>query len=265
MRLKFSKFSATGNDFIVIDNRNKITSPDNHTMWNRLCARKTGIGADGVLLLENSKKYDFKMRYLNSDGYESEMCGNGARAISYFAKTLSITSQKPNQYSFETMNSSYLAEIYKEHVKLKMTELSEIRLVDLEIFNEFERSIYMNTGVPHSVFQVNSIDDFDVLGKGRDIRYHQCFKNGCNVNFFAVTGERTLAIRTYERGVEDETLACGTGATATAIAASMFFNWKDKIQITTLGGQLEIIFDDKFENVFLCGEVSELFTGFVNV
>lgn len=259
--LEFTKMNATGNDFIVIDNRNQIVSAENHDLWKKLCSLKTGIGADGVLLLEKSAKADFKMRYINADGGEVEMCGNGGRAITAFAHEL--LGKQTSTYKFETMNGVYecsLDEVYG--YRLKMTELYDVDKIDLSVLPiENKHAMYMNTGVPHSVFEVENILSYPVFEKGKLVRYNSIFPKGSNANFFEVLGPAHLRIRTYERGVENETLSCGTGVTATAIAAAKIYKWSDEIKLDTMGGVLAVKFNSDFSSVYLCGKVEKVFNG----
>jgi diaminopimelate epimerase len=263
--LEFTKMNATGNDFVVIDNRDHIVTAENRELWSKLCSLKTGIGADGVLLLENSSKADFKMRYINADGGEVEMCGNGARAITSFAHD--ILNEKKSTYKFETMNGLYECSTDPIHgFRLKMTELydvDKIKLDSLHIKNKHQ--IYMNTGVPHAVFEIENILEYPVFETGKKVRYDSMFAKGTNANFFEVLKPKHLRVRTYERGVENETLSCGTGVTATALAASKFYGWQDEIILETLGGRLAVQFNSDFTSVYLCGKVEKVFTGRVSI
>lgn len=264
--ITFSKYNATGNDFIVIDNREQKYKADDKALWNRLCQLKTGIGADGVLLLEKSEKSDFKMRYINADGGEVEMCGNGARTITAFAHEL--LTLKKEVYQFETMNGIYECSLDKVYgYRLKMTELKEvgeISLSDLQDKLQASRSYYLNTGVPHAVFEIKNILDYPVFNNGKDVRYQERFPKGSNANFFEVIEDRHIRIRTYERGVENETLSCGTGATATALAAAKFYDWKEEVVLETLGGRLAVKFSPDWKDVYLCGKVEKIFDGKIN-
>ncbi|MGZ3789815.1 MAG: diaminopimelate epimerase [Bacteriovorax sp.] len=259
--LEFTKMNATGNDFIVIDNRNQIVDALNTELWKKLCALKTGIGADGVLLLEKSEKADFRMRYINADGGEVEMCGNGARSITAFAHD--VLDSKKDSYTFETMNGLYECSLDSVYgYRLKMTELydvDKIKLDSLDIKNK--HSMYMNTGVPHCVFEVENILEYPVFERGKSVRYSPLFVKGSNANFFEVIEPKHLRVRTYERGVENETLSCGTGVTATAIAAAKIYGWSDEIILETLGGRLAVKFNKDFSSVYLCGKVEKVFTG----
>lgn len=263
-KINFTKINATGNDFIVIDNRKNVVSVDNRELWKKLCALKTGIGADGVLLLENSDKADFKMRYINADGGEVEMCGNGGRAITNFAHDL--LEFKKNTYRVETMNGIYECSYDAIHgYRLRMTELYDVDKIKLDSLNiKSKRSMYLNTGVPHCVFEVENILEYPVFEKGKNIRYNSMFEKGTNVNFFEVIRPRHLRIRTYERGVENETLSCGTGVTATAIVAAKAYSWKEEIILETLGGRLAVQYNDNFSEIYLCGKVEKIFIGIIN-
>jgi diaminopimelate epimerase len=263
MKINFTKFNATGNDFIVIDNQSLAFDALDKSQWSKLCSLKTGIGADGVLLLEKSDKVDFKMRYVNADGGEVEMCGNGARAITAFAHE--VLNQKKEIYKSETMNGVYecaLDPVYG--FRLKMTELydmDKIKLNDLNHSMNAKNSLYMNTGVPHAVFEIEKILDYPVFTHGKTVRYDARFPKGSNANFFEVISPKHIRIRTYERGVENETLSCGTGATATALAAAAFYNWNDEVVLETLGGKLAVKFSEDFKDIYLCGQVEKIFTG----
>lgn len=259
--LKFTKMNATGNDFIVIDNRCGIVNAEDKKLWHRLCQLKTGIGADGVLLLEPSAQYDFKMRYINADGGEVEMCGNGARAITAFAHD--VLDQKKESYLFETMNGVYECSLDPVHgFRLKMTELYDVERFNLESLGiDCQNSMYMNTGVPHCVFEVKNLLEYPIFEKGKSVRYNPLFEKGTNANFFEVTGPKHLRVRTYERGVENETLSCGTGVTATALAAAKIYGWSDEIILETLGGRLAVLFNKDYSSVYLCGKVEKVFMG----
>ena len=262
-QINFTKFNATGNDFIIIDNRSLIFEAAEKNKWAKLCSLKTGIGADGVLLLEKSEKYDFKMRYINADGGEVEMCGNGARAITAYAHEVLDTHKE--LYKFETMNGVYecaLDDVYG--YRLKMTELydeGKISLNDLERSVKAKKSYYMNTGGPHAVFEIEKILDYPVLDNGRLVRHDARFPKGSNVNFFEQISPKNIRSRTFERGVENETLSCGTGAVACALTAAKLYGWSGEVVLETLGGRLAVKFSEDFKEVYLCGKVEKIFTG----
>jgi diaminopimelate epimerase len=189
------------------------------------------------------------------------MCGNGARAITAFAHEL--LDIKKNSYQFETMNGIYECALDSDHgFRLKMTELYDVDKINLELLGiNSKHSLYMNTGVPHCVFEVEDVAKYPVFEQGRSVRYNQLFAKGSNANFFEVIGSKHLKVRTYERGVENETLSCGTGVTATAIAAARIYQWSDEILLETLGGRLAVLFNSDFSSVYLCGKVEKVFTG----
>ncbi|MCB4792036.1 MAG: diaminopimelate epimerase [Elusimicrobia bacterium] len=272
-KIDFYKISAAGNDFIMIDNRKKVLSGDLSSLAKRLCQRKLSIGADGLILIEKSKKADFKMCYYNSDGSHAAMCGNGGRSIARFANLLGITSKK---MAFETDAGLVNAEILKNNIRLELYEPKDVRLdFPLKVGEkEFDVS-FIDTGVPHTVVAVSNIDKIDVCGLGQMIRYHKEFSPaGTNVDFIQKKNENTIYVRTYERGVEDETLACGTGVVASAIIASMKKLVKEPVHCITRGGDtLYVSFtlntEDDFispvSNVHLEGPAEVTFTGSVNI
>ena len=258
--MKFYKYSATGNDFIIFDHRHgelKNYSPE----WGQsLCARSLGVGADGILLLEPSKAYDFKMRYFNSDGKEAEMCGNGARAISHFAHTV-VALKAQADYEFETLSGVFRTYVNGDQVQITMTQFNDINTVNLDFLNSYERQFYIDTGVPHVVLQVDAIDKINVEQEGRKIRMNPAFQKGANVNFFEDKGEGRLVLRTYERGVERETLACGTGVTATAYAQQTW-QGNQKLKIQAQGGEYEVLpFDATKNEMIMQSKVKLVYTG----
>ena len=240
MMLECFKYQGTGNDFVLIDNRNQdILLTTEQIKW--LCDRRFGIGADGLMLLEFQEGVDFKMVYYNSDGNESSMCGNGGRCITAFAKRLGIIE---NSAKFMAIDGVHESKIEDEFVSLKMNEVKQIETG--------ENYYYLNTGSPHYVKFVDDIDNFDVFTEGKKIRYNDRFKEeGTNVNFIQKK-EHELVVRTYERGVENETLSCGTGVTAAALVAALTGNstTKNNCSIKTLGGNLNVTFEKVLESNF---------------
>ena len=240
MMLECFKYQGTGNDFVLIDNRNQdILLTTEQIKW--LCDRRFGIGADGLMLLEFQEGVDFKMVYYNSDGNESSMCGNGGRCITAFAKRLGIIE---NSAKFMAIDGVHESKIEDEFVSLKMNEVKQIETG--------ENYYYLNTGSPHYVKFVDDIDNFDVFTEGKKIRYSDRFKGeGTNVNFIQKM-EHELVVRTYERGVENETLSCGTGVTAAALVAALTGNstTKNNCSIKTLGGNLNVTFEKVLESNF---------------
>lgn len=254
--LEFWKYSGSGNDFVIIDNRLKIIKNVKRAAI-KLCDRKNGIGADGLLLLENSKIADFKMRIINSDGSEAEMCGNGARCIAHFAYKNGIAKSNMN---FETKAGIIDAYVKNFNVKVKLTKPHSFRQNIKISYNNQEFDIYfINTGVPHAVIFVNDINNINVNEIGRYIRFHKEFEPaGTNVNFVKVIDKRNIVIRTYERGVEQETLACGTGATASAIISSFVSQMEEPINVLTKGGEKLKVY---LSPVYLEGKIKPVFKG----
>ena len=241
--LRFTKMNGAGNDFILFDNRTENIDLDRNQIA-QLCDRHRGIGADGILLLEKpTNRADFRMRYFNADGGEAEMCGNGARCFARFANK--VGGQKA-KISFETPAGVISAELKGDLVTLRMTEPTDLRLnVDLPMADENKTVHFINSGVPHVVIPVAKIDNADVRRDGAAIRHHKMFSpNGTNVNFIEKRGPNKIAIRTYERGVEDETLACGTGIVASALIFAASEKSSSPITVLARGGdELQVGFE----------------------
>jgi diaminopimelate epimerase len=266
--LRFTKMNGAGNDFILIDNRAGDVHLDRSQIAH-LCDRHRGIGADGILLLEKAANHaDFRMRYFNADGGEAEMCGNGARCFARFAKKVAGVQKK---ISFETPAGVISAELVGDLVTLQMTEPTDLRLdIKLPVANENKTVHFINSGVPHVVIPVPRIDDVDVRREGSAIRYHKMFSpRGANVNFLEKRGPKKIAARTYERGVEDETLACGTGIVASALIFAAIEKVNGPISVTARGGdELKVGFkksDNQFHNVTLTGPAEFVFEGTVEI
>jgi diaminopimelate epimerase len=266
--LRFTKMNGAGNDFVLIDNRAGNVDL-NRDQIAHLCDRHRGIGADGILLLENtSNRADFRMRYFNADGGEAEMCGNGARCFARFANKVAGT---PDKISFETPAGVISAELNGDLVTLRMTEPTDLRLnVKLAVPGENKTIHFINSGVPHVVIPISRIDDVDVRREGAAIRYHETFSpKGANVNFIEKRGANKIAVRTYERGVEDETLACGTGVVASAIVFAASENIKGPVGVLVRGGdELQVAFEKtgmQFKNVTLTGPAEFVFEGTTEV
>ena len=266
--LRFTKMNGAGNDFILFDNRRGDINLDRNQIA-LLCDRHRGIGADGILLLEKPiNRADFRMRYFNADGGEAEMCGNGARCFARFANEVGGQKEK---ISFETPAGVISAELKENLVTLRMTEPTDLRLnVDLPMATENKTVHFINSGVPHVVIPVAKIDDADVRREGAAIRYHKLFSpNGTNVNFIEKRGPNRIAIRTYERGVEDETLACGTGIVASALIFATSENTNGPISVIARGGdELEVGFEksgDRFRDVTLTGPAEFVFEGTIEI
>ena len=252
--ITFYKYQGTGNDFVIIDNRDGSIHLSKEQVA-LLCHRRFGIGADGLMLLNTLEGYDFAMKYYNADGNESTMCGNGGRCLSRFARDCGIDR---TEYSFMAIDGVHEA-VFAENgwVELKMTDVKSIGTHD----NDF----VLNTGSPHYVQQVADEKMVDVFAAGKAIRNSSPFvKEGINVNFVAIK-EEGLFVRTYERGVEDETLSCGTGVTASALALGKKNEGLNIVAIKTLGGDLRVKFialaDGSFTDVWLCGPAEFVFKG----
>ena len=260
--------NGAGNDFVLIDNRLGDVHLD-RSQIARLCDRHRGIGADGILLLEKaSNRADFRMRYFNADGGEAEMCGNGARCFARFANKVA---GGEGTISFETPAGVISAALIGDLVTLQMTEPIDLRLnVKLTVASENRIVHFINSGVPHVVIPVSRIDDADVRREGAAIRYHEIFSpKGANVNFIEKRGPTKIAVRTYERGVEDETLACGTGVVASALVFAAMEDVSGPIEVLVRGGdELQVGFekiDNQFRNVTLTGPAEFVFEGAIEV
>ena len=255
MKIPFYKYHGTGNDFIIIDNRKMIFPKEDQKWIEEICTRRFGIGADGLMLVENSNISDFKMIYYNSDGKIGSMCGNGGRCIVAFAHYLGIFKTKT---TFEAIGEMYEAKIENGLVSLKMNDVNKI------ISNPDH--YFLDTGSPHHIAFEDNVDGIDVYQLGKKIRYGSpYFENGTNVNFVEQIDNNTFKVRTYERGVENETLSCGTGVTAVAIASHLSNRSKsNQIKLQTLGGDLQVSFTVKnnmYKNIILKGPATFIFKG----
>ncbi len=259
MKLNFFKYQGTGNDFILIDNREAVFPKNNSELVAKLCDRKFGIGADGLILLENASEANFTMDYYNSDGHGSTMCGNGGRCIVAFAKKLGLIDEKA---LFMAVDGLHEAIISDDQVKLKMIDISTIET--------HQDHLFLDSGSPHHISYVSNVAEVDVKNNGSKIRYGApYFESGSNVNFVEQIDEATFKVRTYERGVEDETLSCGTGVTAVAIASHKTKKTTETtVQLQTPGGNLEVSFtpdNNGYKNVFLKGEAILVFEGTIMI
>lgn len=259
-KLKFTKLSGLGNDFILFDNRQRWFSGEERDFFRKICQRRTGIGADGVILLEDSDGANFKYRHFNADGSVAEMCGNGARSICYYAVTHQIV---PKNLSFEIHGAIYHAAVEGNQVRLAMPPPEKIQ-TEIGIISEdfLEEGGFVQVGVPHLVVFTPALDAVEVAAIGRKYRYHPFFPAGANVNFVQILDARTIRIRTYERGVEAETLACGTGSTAAVIIANLQKGLEPPVTVKNTGGDLQFTWENPaFDPIFMQGAVEMVFQG----
>ena len=257
MILNFSKYQGTGNNFVMVDNRTKIFPNGNTDIISYLCDRNFGIGADGVILIENDTESDFRMIYYNPDGTET-MCGNGGRCAVAFARDLGMIQ---NQTTFNAFDGLHFASIDGKDISLQM--------IDVDTVQHNTYYSFLNTGTPHHVELVNDLTDYPVFTRGKELRYNLYGEKGSNIDFVEQKNSDTFRVRTYEKGVEDETLACGTGVTAVAIA--MHHSGKttaNTIKLPVEGGTLKVSFDftdGTYSNVFLIGPAKFIFKGSIEL
>lgn len=258
-KVTFFKYQGTGNDFIIIDNRQAIFENTDTNAIARLCDRRFGIGADGLMLLENHDTLDFTMVYYNADGNESSMCGNGGRCLTSFAQYLGIVN---GTAKFEATDGIHLAHLFENgDVSLQMSNVPVVQVFDGHVFT--------NTGSPHHVQLTDNIDHTDVFNQGRHLRNELYGKEGANINFVEPQGGNLFKVRTYERGVEDETLSCGTGVTAVALAMhSTQQTSTNDVQLLTPGGNLKVSFQPTphgYQDIWLTGPAVQVFKGEIDI
>jgi len=260
MQVHFFKYQGTGNDFIILDNRKHEYNVLSSEQIRRFCDRRFGIGADGLMLLNEKTGYDFEMKYYNADGKEGSMCGNGGRCMVRFAYQLGL---HRSLYNFLASDGEHEAEIDTDGIiSLKMKNVTGIR--------KFHSDFILDTGSPHYIKMVSDVMNVDVFKKGHDIRYSKEFEeDGINVNFVEQISDDKIIVRTYERGVEDETYSCGTGVTAAALVCYHNENGFNEVEVKTLGGNLSVEFDrideGEYENIWLCGPAEKAFEGTVEL
>ncbi len=256
MKLTFYKYQGTGNDFILLDNRNNQFDNLTTQQVHRLCDRKFGIGADGLMLMNKKEGYDFHMTYYNSDGRLSSMCGNGGRCMIRFATQMGI-----HRYSYR-----FLAADGEHEGEVDNNNVVRLKMSDVDKVEEHSSYAILNTGSPHFVKYASDIMNVDVVETGRDIRNSKPYlEEGINVNFVETTDDDAIYVRTYERGVEDETLSCGTGVVAAALVSAHNPRGFNRVEVKTPGGNLSVEFnkvdDTHFDNIWLCGPAELVFTG----
>jgi diaminopimelate epimerase len=252
--MDFYKYQGTGNDFIMIDDRKAFFDTKDHQKIASLCDRRFGIGADGLILIRNHKVADFEMIYFNSDGHLTSLCGNGSRCAVKFARQLGIIQ---DQCSFQTVEGMLEASISDELIHLKMPDVPKAEV--------FPTHYFIDSGSPHHICFVNDVESHNVFEEGQEIRYGASYKRvGTNVNFVQELDNHGIFVRTYERGVENETLSCGTGVTAAALAQSLR-GTPSPIEVQTLGGNLKVSFERTlkggFSNIYLIGPAELVFSG----
>lgn len=257
--LPFFKYQGTGNDFVMVDNRLGAFDASDLALVIRLCDRKFGIGADGLILIQNHPDCDFEMIYFNADATKS-MCGNGSRCAVRFAQQLGIID---DHCTFMAYDGLHTATLEGEQVNLKMANVQSVQHID-------EDDFFVNTGSPHHVRVIKCIKNFPVFEEGRFIRNNEMYKKeGTNVNFVELQPDNTIFVRTYERGVEGETLSCGTGVTASALVAASHMGYKSPVHVHTLGGALKISFqhdgNGSFSEVMLSGPAQEVYEGKISI
>ena len=260
MQLEFYKYQGTGNDFVMIDNRSGFFPKEDVQLVSRLCDRRFGIGADGLILLENDTETDFRMVYYNSDGNPSSMCGNGGRCLVAFAKDLNVIKD----------NCTFIATDGLHHATVANDGIVSLQMIDVADIKKEADYTFMNTGSPHHVQLVDDLEHYNVKENGAALRYGPLYgAAGSNINFVKKINEDTFSLRTYERGVEDETLACGTGATAVAIAMNATGQTNaSSINLNVEGGKLAVSFEKMghlFTNVFLIGPAKFVFKGVIEI
>jgi len=260
MKIEFFKYQGTGNDFVILDNRNNQYNNLSARTVKHICDRRFGIGADGLMLLTTKAGYDFEMVYFNADGNQSSMCGNGGRCLVQFAYHMGI---HKSTFHFLAVDGEHYADINTDNtIRLKMKNVDKV--------DEHSTYALLNTGSPHFVKFAHNVKDIDVVETGRDIRYSNAFKEqGVNVNFVESLKDDSIFVRTYERGVEDETYSCGTGVTASALMSAHNDKGFNRVEVQTPGGRLSVEFekidDQHFENIWLCGPATFVYKGEIEV
>ncbi len=257
--ITFYKYQGAGNDFIIIDNRDNSFDGDSAQLIEKICNRRFGVGADGLMLLENHPESDFTMRYFNSDGHEASMCGNGGRCIVAFAVHIGIVTQ--------TKNICFMA-VDGEHNAAYNNGIVTLKMINVNTITKEGNYTFLDTGSPHHVIFVDDTETIDVYQEGKAIRYSDIYPKGTNVNFVQFTGKNSLRVRTYERGVEDETLACGTGVVASAISANLKKPEINDFNIAVKGGQLRVFFiqeNNQYKDIWLEGPAEFVFKGIIEI
>ena len=262
MKIDFFKYEGTGNDFVIIDNRGLTFQKKNKTLIQNICDRKKGVGADGLILLENHDELDFSMIYFNADGSESGFCGNGSRCITHLSNNLNIINDNAK---FNAIDGIHKSKITNGRISVKMNDVLKS---DIFNYNDKYNTTFIDTGSPHLIRLYENIDSIDIVKEARELKLiYSEYTNGLNINFCQISDSK-IKLRTYERGVEDETLSCGTGAVASAVFlkdSDLVSN--DKIEILMKGGLLCVELNKEknlFSDIWLSGEVNMVFKGVYN-
>ena len=272
-RIRFTKMTGSGNDFIIIDNRAlKLEKERGRELARLACRRRMSVGADGLILIENDGEADFRWQFFNADGSEAEMCGNGARCAARFAFLKGIV--KKERLSFRTLAGLIEAQVFGERAKVRMTQPHSLEVdIAVALGDCLFNLNFINTGVPHAVYFAESeaqLNDLDVFDRGRGIRFHERFQPmGSNADFVFVRGPHDISIRTYERGVEAETLACGTGCIAAALLAAAKDLAASPVKVLTMSGETLVIYFEKiskegetsFSDVYMEGDAKVVYDG----
>ncbi|MFL2610408.1 MAG: diaminopimelate epimerase [Flavobacteriaceae bacterium] len=262
MLFKFFKYEGTGNDFVIIDNRDLNFDKKNKQLVIDICDRKKGVGSDGLILLENHNSLNFKMIYYNADGSESGFCGNGSRCITHLAKDLELIAQNA---VFQAIDGEHISKINNGLISVKMNDVSISNIIN---YDDNYKTTFIDSGSPHLIMLCSEIDNLNIVDKARQLKTaFSEFKNGININFCEIKNDK-IKLRTYERGVEDETLSCGTGAVATAIFLRHHNLFQQKhLPILMKGGELSVELhknSNTYSDIWLSGEVNKVFVGTFN-
>jgi len=261
-KIHFTKMNGTGNDFIVFDNRTGLFTGNESDYFKKICTRKFSVGADGILLVDGKESNTISMRYFNSDGYEADMCGNGGRCVAQFVRDKNII--RSDSFIIKAKDGMHPVTMKKGEVKLSLNLTSEIRSgFNLVQERGLKEGGYIEIGVPHYILFTDHIENIMVREEAPYYRENKVFSKGVNVNFVQYQGNNQIQVRTYERGVEDETLSCGTGCVASAVISSDHFQMTSPVHIITRGGELTVEFDESYKNVFLVGKAEVVYEGVV--
>ncbi len=261
-KINFTKMNGTGNDFIVFDNRTGLFTGNEGDYFKKICTRKFSVGADGILLVDGKEGDTISMRYFNSDGNEADMCGNGGRCVALFAKIKNII--QSDSFILKAGDGLHPVTVQESMVTLGLNPTSEIKTgFDLVLEQGLKEGGYIEVGVPHYVLFTERLEDIKVREKAPYYRDNEVFPKGVNVNFIHYLGTNQIQVRTYERGVEDETLSCGTGCVASALISSDHYQITSPVHVITKGGELTVKFDESYKKVFLIGKAEVVYEGVV--